>query len=109
MPRIDRDKPIELIPGVTEQAEAFLGAHPDTRERFGRVVGLIEGFETPFGMELLSTVHWVATREGASTAERAMAGTYAWSDRKRIFTEDHVRTGWEVLDERGWLSGAKPR
>lgn len=103
------DKPIELIAGVTEQAEEFLEAHPDTRERFGRVVGLIEGFETPFGMELLSTVHWVATREGASTAEQATAGTYAWSDRKRIFTEDHVRTAWEVLDERGWLPGGKSR
>lgn len=98
------DKQIELIPGVWDQAEDFLQDHPDTRERFDRVAGLIEGFETPFGTELLSTVHWVATREGASTADEAVARTYAWNDRKRIFTQDHIRTAWDALSQQGWLA-----
>jgi hypothetical protein len=43
-------------------AEASLGGDDKTRRHFGRVVELVQGFETPFGMELLATVHWVATR-----------------------------------------------
>ncbi len=100
------DKQIELMPGVWEQAEAFLEGHPDTRGRFCRVVELIEGFETPFGMELLSTVHWVATREGASTADEAIAETYAWNDRKRMFQPGHIRIAWDLLSRKGWLAQA---
>jgi O-acetyl-ADP-ribose deacetylase (regulator of RNase III) len=98
------DKQIELVAGSWELAEGFLADHPETLGRFQRVVRLIEGFETPFGMELLSTVAWVATHEAASTAEEAVARTYAWSERKRMFTEDQIRTAWGVLCQRGWLS-----
>ncbi|HEY2292792.1 MAG TPA: macro domain-containing protein [Thermoanaerobaculia bacterium] len=98
-------KQIELLPGSLSQAEQFLADHPDTRARFQRVVALIEGFETPFGMELLSTVHWVKTHEAASTVEEAVAKTYAWSDRKRMFTPAHIRSAWDALQERGWLGG----
>jgi hypothetical protein len=40
----------------------MLANDADTRARFARVARLIEGFETPFGMELLATVHWVPIR-----------------------------------------------
>jgi O-acetyl-ADP-ribose deacetylase (regulator of RNase III) len=98
------DRQIELMPGSWEQADHFLMDHPDTLERFSRVVKLIAGFETPFGMELLSTAHWVAAREGASTAEDAVAKTYAWSARKRMFSEDQIRAAWDALRQRGWLA-----
>jgi O-acetyl-ADP-ribose deacetylase (regulator of RNase III) len=104
------DKPdiqIELRPEVAEQAETFLKNHVNTRERFDRVVNLIEGFETPFGMELLATVHWVATREDATTVDDAIAKTYAWSDHKRMFQEEHIRIAWEVLEQKGWLVKAQ--
>jgi len=97
------DKQIELRHEAVSQAETFLQDHPDTRERFGRVADLIEGFETPFGMELLSTVHWVASRENALTLDEAVSQTYAWNDRKRMFEEDHLSIAWEVLENKGWL------
>jgi O-acetyl-ADP-ribose deacetylase (regulator of RNase III) len=101
------DKPakqIELRPGSWEQAEGFLAGHPETLERFHQVAKLIEGFETPYGMELLSTVHWVATREAAKTEDQAVEKTYEWSDRKRMFAEDHIRAAWQALGERGWIT-----
>jgi hypothetical protein len=52
------------------------------------------------------TVHWVRTHEAASTVEEAVAKTYAWSDRKRMFTPAHIRSAWDALQERGWLGGA---
>lgn len=54
------DKPLILVPGAVEDANAFLEANTDTRSRFDRVGNLVEGFETPFGLELLATVHWIA-------------------------------------------------
>jgi hypothetical protein len=100
------DKQIELQPGAFEQAEAFLEQYPNTHARFDQVASLIEGFETPFGMELLATVHWVATREKAASINEVIARTYAWSDRKRMFAEQHIRIAWDILHRKGWLAEA---
>jgi hypothetical protein len=50
------------------------------------VADLVEGFETPFGLELLSTVHWVIHNEGARTPANVIATTHAWGERKRHFS-----------------------
>jgi hypothetical protein len=97
------DKPIELMAGAARQGEQFLLRHPSTRGRFDRVGELIAGFETPFGLELLSSVHWVATREGADSPEAAIAKTYDWSPRKQMFKSEHIRIAWNSLTEKGWL------
>ncbi len=96
-------KPIRLDSQASAQAEVYLERYPRTRERFERVVRLIAGFETPFGMELLATVHWVTKYEKAETAEEAVAKTYAWNNRKRMFQETHIRKAWERLERQGWL------
>ena len=101
------DKRIEPEPEAARRAAVFLQGHPETCRRLDRVGDLIGGFESPFGMELLSTVHWVAARERARTVEEAVARTYAWSDRKRMFREQHIRVAWEVLSCRGWLTKAQ--
>jgi O-acetyl-ADP-ribose deacetylase (regulator of RNase III) len=98
------DKPLELKPHASEQAEAFLTAHAATQQRFDHVADLIKGFETSFGMELLSTVHWVATREQATTAEAALTKIHDWNPRKRMFEPRHIRLAWGRLYEADWLS-----
>ena len=98
------ETPIRLLPGAGEEAIAFLAAHPDTRERFERVADLIEGFETPYGMELLATVHWVATREGAASPATALQAIQTWNLRKaKLMREAHVGAALARLRERGWL------
>lgn len=99
------DKQLELVPGAVPDASAYLEANPETRARFDRVGDLVEGFETPFGLELLSTVHWVASHANVKTAEDVVKRTYAWSDRKRRFTERQLRLALEVLAKKGWLPG----
>jgi O-acetyl-ADP-ribose deacetylase (regulator of RNase III) len=98
------DKELALVPGAIEDAETFLADHPGTRERFERVAQLVDGFETPFGLELLSTVHWTARHGGARTVEGIVAGVYAWGDRKRQFAPRQIRLATEVLTRKGWLS-----
>ncbi|MDF5715003.1 MAG: macro domain-containing protein [Rhizonema sp. NSF051] len=98
------DKPLELKPYASEQAETFLTEHKATLQRFNRVADLIKGFETTFGMELLSTVHWVATQEAITTAEDAVTKIHAWNAHKRIFEPEHIYLAWKRLCEEGWLS-----
>ena len=97
------DKRIELNPEATETAERFLGRHAETLQCFEEVASLIEGFETPFGMELIATVHWVATAEGAHSVTDAERAVYAWGNRKRMFKPEHIRVAWDTLEHKGWL------
>jgi O-acetyl-ADP-ribose deacetylase (regulator of RNase III) len=101
------DKMLELVPGAVADAHAALGEHPESQARFERVARLVEGFESPFGLELLATVHWIATRERPATDEDLVAGTYAWAQRKRQFSEHQIRLARRLLAERGWLAAAE--
>ena len=100
------DKKLTLVLGAVEQADKFLAESDDTRQRLQRVAKLVEGFETPFGLELLATVHWVAAQEGASTAAEAVTRVHAWSDHKKRFTDRQIRLAFETLSSQGWLSAA---
>ncbi len=101
------ETPIAPLPEAVREAEEVLVQHEEVKARFDRVTDLIEGFETPYGMELLSTVHWVATRrdETARTdVEGAIRGTHNWSRRKRdIFKAEHIRIAWQQLRAKSWL------
>lgn len=97
------DKQLELVSGDVREAEAFLESHPTTREHFGRVARLVEGFETPFGLELLATVHWVVTQEQAQEHESILRATYAWGPGKRQFAPAQIRLAAERLREEGWI------
>jgi O-acetyl-ADP-ribose deacetylase (regulator of RNase III) len=98
--------PIDLVPEAARDARQFLEDHPDTLRRFDRVARLIEGFETPLGMEMLSPVHRVATHERprATDAASAVRAVQAWSTRKaRLMRDEHVTAAWERLTNEGWL------
>ncbi len=100
----DPDKQLELVPGAVADANQFLAGHPNTQHRFERVADLVKGFETPFGLELLSTVHWVSTQEGAMTSDKAIKATFEWNERKRRFSPQQIALAWHVLQDKGWLS-----
>ena len=97
------DKELALVPGAVDDAQSFLEGHPPTRARFERVAELVEGFETPFGLELLSTVHWIATSGTAQTADDVVSGTYAWNERKKQFSVEQIRLALDVLTNKDWL------
>jgi len=100
------DAEIELLPGAVEEADAFLSDQQAALEHLDRVGRLIDGFETPYGMELLSSVHWVATHAAppATDADAAVARVHGWNDRKRaMFRTGHIHVAWRQLQEQGWL------
>jgi O-acetyl-ADP-ribose deacetylase (regulator of RNase III) len=96
------DKPLSLVPGAVEDAAAFLARHTDTLTRFDKVAALVEGFESPFGLELLATIHWVMTHEPVRTLNDVIARTYAWNTRKQQFTPRQIGIAVKVLSEQGW-------
>ena len=97
------DEQLELVPGAVEDATDFLEGNPKTKERLARVSGLVEGFESSFGLELLATVHWVASARPSASNDEVIAYTYAWNPRKRQFTERQIRLALRILRDKGWL------
>jgi O-acetyl-ADP-ribose deacetylase (regulator of RNase III) len=97
--------PLELLPGATEAAEAFLADSPETKARMDQVAGLIKGYEDPYGMELLSSVHWVMQHQPAARDDvnAAIIAVQKWNERKRHqLKPEHLRKAWHRLKEQRW-------
>ena len=101
------DKQLKLVPGAVKDATKFLELHRETRERLDKVAQLVEGFESPFGLELLSTVYWVAKGKSVHSLKDVEKQTYAWSDRKRQFTPRQIDIAINVLTKKGWIEKIK--
>lgn len=98
------DKPLELKPHAAQDAEIFLSEYKETQQRFERVAKLIKGFETTYGLELLSTVHWVVTKEKALTQDDVIEKVHAWNNRKKMFEPRHIRLACKRLSDEEWIA-----
>lgn len=100
------ETPITLLADAAAEAEESLKHDAETQQRFNAVSNLIEGYETPYGMELLSTVHWVATQElDAATAgiDQIVAQVATWNTRKsEMMTPTHIAAAWSTLRQKNW-------
>jgi O-acetyl-ADP-ribose deacetylase (regulator of RNase III) len=104
---------IQLLPHALESVHAYL---QQTGERFiesktraDRVLRLIRGFESPYGMELLASVHWVATDNtngnSAKTLDDVIQQIQTWNPKKKQkMKPSHIKTARDRLIEEGWLS-----
>ena len=97
----DPQKALSLIPGALEDARKFVDDQQDVQERFERVGKLVDGFESPFGMELLASVHWLVHHERASDVVEAFQ---KWNDRKKhTFTPRQITLTQDRLSHLGWI------
>lgn len=98
------DKPLNLVPGAAKDAAEFLQSHPSTKMHIQRVSELVDGFETPYGLELLSTVHWVVSEmEAPYVVSDVIRNVHQWGIRKKQFTEGQITLALGVLLQKGWL------
>jgi O-acetyl-ADP-ribose deacetylase (regulator of RNase III) len=104
---------IILMPGALDESDKFLQDNPDRSSRIAKVTKVIEGFEDPYGMELLSTVHWVCSKTPkAQTLQEVVDAIYnwqhdqpQWNQRKQaIMQEKHIKVAWEHLSRSGWIN-----
>jgi O-acetyl-ADP-ribose deacetylase (regulator of RNase III) len=98
------DKQLKLVPGAYEDASEFLKQYQQTKKHYDNVSDLVEGFESPYGMELLSSVHWVAAREEARTIGQIVDSVHQWNDRKKQFNTRQIKLAYKVLSEKGWIA-----
>ncbi len=98
------NKQLNLVPGALEDANAFLKDKAGTKAHFEKVCDLVEGFESPFGLELLSTVHWIASREQVQSMDDVVRKIYAWKNRKKQFSQRQIELAIDVLSRKGWLN-----
>lgn len=94
------DVEISLLPDAVKQADKFLQKHVVEKEKLEQVINLVDGFETPYGMELLSSVHWVLKREKTKNVNKSIQ---EWNERKvKIFQTKHIELAEKWLKEEDW-------
>ena len=96
------DKTLELVPGAVEAATGVLHRSHTTRKRFDRVADLVDGFESAFGLELLSTVNWVLEHDAPASRDDLVALTHAWNGRKKRFSPRQIGLAADVLNDKDW-------
>lgn len=99
--RVEELVPIAPTDGSLADAEAVLGDHAGEVARVEALLAMVDGFETPYSLELLATVHFAAIQEPSSSDPAVLADRVAaWSLRKaRLFTERHVHLAAARLEE----------
>lgn len=98
-------KPIEIQQGALEEASKLLEHNSETLARMNRVSKLIDGFEDPYGLELLSSVHWVMLNNTSAqvSADAAIQAVHEWSDRKKLTLKpEHLQKAWDQLKTLHW-------
>lgn len=97
---------VTVMPEAAQEAAEVLKELPDARQSLDRVTKLIEGFESPYGLELLASVHYVTRHNmlAASDSATAISQVQNWNKRKRdLFESAHLQVAWNALHEEGWL------
>ena len=100
------NKQLTLVPGALDDAMLFLKEKDtaSTQEHFDRVSNLVDGFESPFGLELLATVHWVVNNEQVQSVDDVIHYVYAWNEKKKQFSKRQITLALDVLSKKGWIN-----
>jgi O-acetyl-ADP-ribose deacetylase (regulator of RNase III) len=97
---------ITVTKGAWAAAEEFFN-QADPSEAFEKVRKLsllIEGYESPYGMELLSSVHFLAVHEAHETETEIVSAIQSWNDHKNSqFSPDAIKTAYERLKEDSFI------
>lgn len=97
---------IRVIPSALEAAENYLQENNSaTLQRVQRVSDAIEGFQTPYGMELLSTVHWVGSSAvRPKSIDEVVTRVHLWNNRKKILMSARdISLAWHRLTDEKWV------
>jgi O-acetyl-ADP-ribose deacetylase (regulator of RNase III) len=108
--RVSELAPINPMRAALDEARAELDAHPDDVERIAALLALVDGFETPYSLELLATVHFAASQQPVTGDPAALADRVAARSlrKARLFTEDHIHLAAARLAEHGLLPAGGP-
>lgn len=100
---------IRTLPGSAQAAREFVAEDMEAQQRLQQIADLIAGFETPYGLELLASVHWLAMYNDPQVNDPEVATTelQRWNPRKgSIFHREHVDVAWQRLQKMGMISAS---
>jgi len=102
--------PITLKPNALPEAQKYIDVNKaqfeNNEKLISKVLELISGFESPYGMELLSTVHWTIKHENyePTNVEGIIRHIQRWNSRKKkIMKPEHIRMALKRLESTGWV------
>ena len=84
---------LNVLEGAYESAAHYLGDDSPVSNRLKLVAELLDGWETPYGLELLATVHWALTKVDPKLSTHTAVYSYVaqWTPRKaQLFKPTHV-------------------
>jgi hypothetical protein len=107
--RISDAGPLDII-WFDDGRKDFLAAYLNSEARsyaaaLDKTAALIDGFESPFGMELLATVDWLITKEAIpATVKDVTEGLHQWpagaaGRKSKLFDERAIRIALERLGQ----------
>ncbi len=101
----DNDRKVLVTPATYAASNEYLKSKGvDVAPLLKKLSLLVDGYETPYGMELLSSVHFLSVTEGISTQPEMSEALEAWNDHKReSFPRSAVTAALERLREDGYL------
>jgi O-acetyl-ADP-ribose deacetylase (regulator of RNase III) len=84
--------PIFLVDEHLDEVNQFLDLHLDApeRERLDQITSFIEGFESPFGLELLATTHFACRETNSTSIELVLPYIQQWNKRKAKIFDNRV-------------------
>ena len=99
---------LRVLSGAVDLADDLVRGESVFEDDLSAVRDLVERFEGAWGLELLSTVHFVATgTDGGSDPTSVRETVKRWSSRKnRLFSPGDIAQAWEHLAEHRWLEAA---
>lgn len=94
-------EPFQLNTGKFEEIKEYLNKlEPEKRQRLEEVLDLISGFETPFALELLSTVDFITRDKKEVSVDDVLKEAQSWSERKRkLLNERNIQIAVEHLQK----------
>lgn len=101
-----RDASIQLLPGAAAKASDYLCDHPATQHAADVVKSVIDGFESPYGLELLASIHYLAKEDESvkASVDLAVHSLHSWNEHKRrTFEAKHIAVAWRRLCQHNWL------
>ncbi|MBW4694177.1 MAG: macro domain-containing protein [Lyngbya sp. HA4199-MV5] len=96
---------IQLLTGAVEAAQPHL-TNTSAVEVLERVVSLIEGFESPYGLEVLTVAHWVTQEDlqAIEDVEWAIVKMQQWSlYQPERLKPQHICKAWQRLHQQNWI------
>lgn len=96
-------KRIALVPTALEEAEKLMSIDSKADAKLDEIAALIEGFETPLGLELLATTHWAVAQHGKRNVAEISSFFEQWNYRKSQFTRRQIAIALDRLNEAGWI------